>query len=96
MNRRALELQARREALIQRAAAEREHLGGQVAAAMAPWQLLGAGRKLWQGLRERPWAPLLPVAAALLLRRIPGLRNAGTLWTLWQLGAQLCSRLRRS
>ncbi len=82
---RRLQLAARRELLVQRAADERRQLV-QAALPLAPtWRRVERGLQIWRELRQRPWLLAVPAAVMLwwrprgtlsLLTAMPGLWRA--------------------
>ncbi len=82
---RRLQLVARRELLVQRAADERHRLA-QAALPLAPaWRRVERGLQIWREVRQRPWLLVVPAAVMLwwrprgtlsLLTAMPGLWRA--------------------
>jgi hypothetical protein len=80
---RRLWLAARRELLVQRAAAQRVQLGHAAAPLALSWQRVERALLLWRSVRQRPWLVAAPVAVLVLWRPRWAGRLITMLPTLW-------------
>jgi hypothetical protein len=92
------EIAARRGALLERARAEREHLGAAVAPVVARLALVDRGWAKCRWVRTRPWLVVIAVAALVVARPARAMRWARLglgAWQAWRwLGAALKTGVR--